>query len=83
LDDLEAWIAERSTPRTAWNYIDRLVAAIEDLAAIPFVGTKREDLGEGFRTKGFEGRVTILFHVEGRDVIIVGIFYGGRRVVYP
>jgi len=83
LDHLEAWIAERSTPKIAWNYIYRLVIAMERLSLIPFVGTRRDDLGAGYRTKGFEGRVTILFRIEGAQVIVIGVFYGGRQVVAP
>jgi toxin ParE1/3/4 len=41
-------------------------------------GTRRDDLGRGLRTIGFERRVTIAFRVVRTRVEIVTIAYGGR-----
>jgi toxin ParE1/3/4 len=38
----------------------------------------RNDLRPGLRTVGFEGRVTIAFHVDPNTVTIDRILYGGR-----
>jgi toxin ParE1/3/4 len=78
LEQLEDYISEASSPRIAANYIERLRNALNSLALSPFRGTKREEFGAGLRTTGFEHRITILFAVRNDEVIIVGIFYGGR-----
>jgi toxin ParE1/3/4 len=39
----------------------------------------RDDLAPGIRTTGFERRATIYFKLVEDRVIILGIFYGGRR----
>ena len=44
----------------------------------PERGTRRDDLGSGLRTVGFERRATIVFRVEKDAVDIVRILYGGR-----
>ena len=80
LQQLEIYIAEASYPQTAANYIERLTDALDTLASAPFQGTRREDLGVGLRTTGFERRITILFAVTGSEVIVVGIFYAGRQL---
>jgi plasmid stabilization system protein ParE len=52
----------------------------QSLGIAPYRGRRRDDLGVGIRTTGFEHRATIYFQViEGR-VVILGIFYGGRSL---
>jgi len=48
------------------------------LAVFPERGTRRDDLGQGIRTLGFERRVTIVFRLVADEVEIVTIAYGGR-----
>jgi toxin ParE1/3/4 len=77
LQELEKYLSERFYPGNAERYIHRLVDECASLATAPFRGTRRDDLGEGIRSTGFERRATIYFRVlEGR-VVILGIFYGG------
>jgi plasmid stabilization system protein ParE len=78
LHELEEYLSERFYPGDAEKYVQRLVDACASLAAAPYRGTRREDLGEGIRSTGFERRATIYFRVLERQVVILGIFYGGR-----
>jgi toxin ParE1/3/4 len=75
---LYRYISDRSGPVRAGDYISRIEAACMNLATFPERGTKRDDLGPGIRTVGFERRATIAFRVEDDAVRIVRIFYAGR-----
>lgn len=48
------------------------------LMTFPERGTRRDDIAPGFRTMGFERRVTIAFRVLDQIVEIVAIAYAGR-----
>jgi toxin ParE1/3/4 len=75
---LHEYITEKSGPRIAAGYIDRIEAACMALAEFPERGTRRDDLARGLRTIGFERRVTFAFRVVRTRVEIVTIAYGGR-----
>ncbi len=75
---LYEYIAEKSSPRIAGGYIDRIEAACMALAEFPERGTRRDDLAPGLRTIGFERRATIAFRVVRTRVEIMTIAYGGR-----
>jgi plasmid stabilization system protein ParE len=79
LQELEAYLAERFYPANAERYIERLTDACRALALAPLQGTIRDDLAPGIRTTGFERRVTLYFKVVEERVLILGIFYGGRK----
>ena len=79
LQELEAYLAERFYPANAERYIQRLTDACRALALAPFQGTIRDDIAPGIRATGFERRVTIYFKVVEKRVLILGIFYGGRK----
>ena len=72
------YISDQAGLAVAEGYIDRIEQACLGLATLPFHGTRRDDIGPGIRTVGFERRATIVFRVSGRDVTIVRIFYGGQ-----
>ena len=80
LDGIEQYLSARFSKANAQKYISRIVAYCRSLALAPYRGTKRDDLGPGLRTIGFERRVTIGFHVETGRIVIFGVFYGGRRL---
>jgi toxin ParE1/3/4 len=75
---LYRYISDRSGPVRAGDYITRIETACMALATFPERGTKRDDLGLGIRTIGFERRATIAFRVGDDTVRIVRIFYAGR-----
>ncbi|MET0181850.1 MAG: type II toxin-antitoxin system RelE/ParE family toxin [Caulobacterales bacterium] len=82
LEQLEDFIAEHAGERIATEYTARIRAKLATLAAAPFRGTERPEIGKGFRSFGFEKRATILVRVErgAKRVTVAGVFYGGRKV---
>jgi toxin ParE1/3/4 len=80
IQEIQAYITSKSFPQNAANYVHRLVDHIEGIATAPFQGASREDIGPGFRTTGFERRVTILYAVRDEEVIVAGIYHGGQQV---
>ena len=60
------------------GYAGRIVDFCNGLSTFPLRGTQRDDLLSGLRVTGFERRVTIAFIVTAEEVLIEGIFYGGR-----
>ena len=72
------YIADASGAAVAAGYIERIEAACSSLETFPERGTRRDDIRPGLRIIGFERRVTIVFQVLEREVVIVRIFYGGR-----
>jgi hypothetical protein len=45
--------------------------------------TTRDDVEPGIRIIGFERRVSIVFEVKEDEVIILGVYYGGREFDVP
>jgi len=78
LEELYDFIAHAGTPGSAAGFTESIVSFCESLANFPFRGTARDDLRPGLRTIGYGNRVVIAFAVLNEDVVIVGIFYGGR-----
>jgi toxin ParE1/3/4 len=76
---LEEYLAQRFSFRNAAAYIERIQDFCDALALSPHRGTRRDDLDAEVRTIGFERRVRIVFEVEAKRVLILGIFYGGRQ----
>jgi toxin ParE1/3/4 len=78
LQEIEAYLAERSDPANAERFVERLAQACLSLGAAPHRGTKRDDLVPGLRTIGFERRTTVYFKLVENRVLIVSVLYGGR-----
>ena len=77
LDALHAYIAAADT-EIASRFADGIIDHVATLRDFPKRGTPRDDLRIGLRTLAWRRRVTIAFVVEEADVVVVGIFYGGR-----
>lgn len=75
---IEDYLAERFFPRNAARFAQRLLRACRSLALAPHRGTALDEVREGMRFVGFEGRATIYFKVVGETVFVIGIFYGGK-----
>ncbi len=75
---LHNYIAENSGGQTASRYVLRIQRACENLVYFPQRGSRRDDLGPGLRTIGFERRATIVFCVGEGEVTILRVFYGGQ-----
>ena len=80
LISLQSYIARQGSPENARKYVAAIVAKCDGLALSPWQGTARDDLEPGLRTTGFRSRVTIVFRVSSKTVLIAGIFYAGRSV---
>jgi plasmid stabilization system protein ParE len=78
LDQLYAYIAAAADVDIASRFVDGIIDHIATLKEFPKRGTPRDDLRPGLRTLAWRRRVTIAFMVEERDVVVFGIFYGGR-----
>ena len=78
LVDLFWNINEQAGPDIAGAYVARIEAACSMLSVFPRRGTQRNDLAQGMRVVGFERRAVIAFRVEGSQVRIIRVFYGGQ-----
>lgn len=78
LDRLHGYIAAAADSETASKFADGIIDHIAGLSEFPERGTPRGDLRPGLRTLAWRRRVTIAFVVEKTQVVVIGIFYGGR-----
>ncbi len=78
LVELYRYISATGSPAAAAGYTNSIVAFCEELATFPRLGKARDDIRPGLRTIGFQRRVLVAFAAIGQDLVIVGIFYGGR-----
>lgn len=78
LDDLHAYISAAADPDTATGFTDAIIDHIAKLSEFPERGSPRDDLRTGLRTIAWRRRVTIAYMIEERDVVVIGVFYGGR-----
>jgi toxin ParE1/3/4 len=69
---------EQHDPPSAARYVERIEAFCMKLADFSERGTRRDDLGPGIRTIGFQRRVAVAFVVFDKQVEIARILYGGR-----
>lgn len=78
LDQLHAYIAAAANAEIASGFVNGIIDHIAGLEDFPRRGTARDDVRPGLRTMGWRRRVTIAFMVEQCDVVVIGVFYGGR-----
>lgn len=78
LEQLYVYIAERAGAVIALAYIERIESRCLSFAEFPERGIRRDDISPGLRVVGFEGRVSIAFHVDEGRVTFDRILYGGR-----
>ncbi|WP_417518589.1 type II toxin-antitoxin system RelE/ParE family toxin [Minwuia sp.] len=74
------YIAERAGTVIALGYVERIEAFCLGLGDGSERGTRRENLGMGVRTIGFERRATVAFTIDVNRVTILRIYYGGRGI---
>ena len=79
LGSLYEWLAGVAGPETALRYVNGITDYCRSLGLGSHRGHLRNDLREGLRVVGYKRRVTILFTVEDKRVVILRIFYGGRN----
>ena len=78
LDQLHAYISAASDVEIASRFVNGIIDHVATLNEFPKRGTARDDIFSGLRTLSWRRRVTIAFVVEQVDVVVIGIFYGGR-----
>ena len=78
LDYLHSYISATADVETASKFANGVIDHIASLSEFPERGTPRDDLRPGLRALAWRRRVTIAFVVEEAEVVVIGIFYGGR-----
>lgn len=71
-------VADRASPQIAEHYVSAILDYCEGMQTVPHRGTQRDDIRPGLRITHYKGRAIIAFAVEGEQVWIVGVFYGGQ-----
>lgn len=74
------YVRDHASQRIAQGYVERIMAYLAGFDTFPERGTRRDDIRPGLRIVGFERRVTIAFLVEGDEVIVSNVLYGGREL---
>jgi toxin ParE1/3/4 len=80
LRDLYQYITEAAGVPVAGSYLDGIVDLIEGLQTFPKRGTERTEMLPGLRIIGYKRSASIAFVVDETEVIILGVFYGGRNI---
>jgi plasmid stabilization system protein ParE len=78
LADLYRYVAQAASPEIAADYTDAIVTYCESLATFPYRGAQRDDVRPGLRITHYRKRAVIAFDVEGDQVSVLGVFYGGQ-----
>lgn len=81
LAELYRYIANAASPKIAADYAEAIVSYCESLGNFPQRGTLRDDVRPGLRVTNYKKRTIIAFAVEAKQVVIVGVFYGGQDFV--
>ena len=72
-------VAHASSNLTAIRYIERIERFCLGLDYASERGTRRDDVRPGLRIVGFERRLTVAFAIDGDQVAILRVFYGGAN----
>lgn len=76
---IERYISAASGhPMVAERYVDALVNYCESLAMFPQRGARRDDIRPGLRLVPYRSSAEVAFAVDGEQVWIIGVFYGGQ-----
>ena len=76
--DIEEWLIESASIRTAEGFVLRIIDFCFSLDLASERGAQRYDLMPGLRIVGFERRCTIAFAVHDDRVDILRVFRAGR-----
>ncbi|HEX3395430.1 MAG TPA: type II toxin-antitoxin system RelE/ParE family toxin [Steroidobacteraceae bacterium] len=78
LAQLYRYIADHASPAIALRYTSAIIEYCEGMKAVPHRGVRRDDIRPGLRITHYKGRAAIAFAVEGEQVSIIGVYYGGQ-----
>jgi toxin ParE1/3/4 len=76
LDEIVRYIA-KDGPAAAERWLESIFVRFDELAATPFVGRRRDDLGSGHRSIVF-GQYVIVYTVQKSVVRVAHIIHGKR-----
>ena len=76
---LYEYIAEAASPDIAQNFTEAIVSHCENFLNFAEVGVRRDDIRPNLRLTHFRGRTIIAFTVTEKQVVILGVFYGGQH----
>jgi toxin ParE1/3/4 len=83
LNDLDDWIAARSTADIARVFVSAILEHIDSVLVFPFAGRARDDVRPGMRTITYKKRTLIAYEVDESSgdlvVNVVGVFHGGQN----
>ena len=71
------YIAKEASPAIAQRFTDGIVNHCERLREFPARSIRRDDIRPGLHITHHKGRVVIALTLEGNQVSIIGLFYGG------
>ena len=80
LDQLLTQISKAAGWPVASAYVGGIIDLIEGLRTFPKRGTERREILPGLRIIGYKRSASIAFAVHNTDVIVLGVFYGGRNI---
>jgi len=75
---LYRYIAIKASPETAERYVSAIISYCERMETLPHRGNRRDDIRPGLRITNYKKRVVIAFAVNGKQVSIIGVYYGGQ-----
>jgi toxin ParE1/3/4 len=75
---LYRYIADEVSHEIALRYTTAIVEFCQGFSTFPHRGTLRNDIRPGLRITNYKHRSVIAFVVEGEQVSILGVFYGGQ-----
>jgi toxin ParE1/3/4 len=81
LADLFDYLSEKAGEDFARAYIRKIVDHCQRFDLFPQRGTLRGDIEPGLRLVGYKRKATIAFRIEGDEVIIARILYGGKSLI--
>lgn len=80
LEKLYDYIEKRASPAIAWTFVSGIRDYCFGFSTFPERGTVWPEGSRAIRIVGYRRRVSIVFAVEQRQVMILGIFYGGQNI---
>jgi len=72
------YIATEASSGIATRYVEAILTFCGKLQNFPLRGSPRDDIRMGIRTISYKKRTLIAYTVEERQVLILGIYYGGQ-----
>lgn len=72
------YLAKVASPAIALRYTESVISYCESLCTFPQRGNKRDDIRLGLRITHYKKRAVVAFDVDGKQVSIIGVFFGGQ-----